>query len=416
MTLLTSNTRPADALLRERGAAVFPGPGGFYGHLSVGLNQLPPTYPQFYSRGEGARLWDVDGRSFVDAMCAWGPMVLGYAHPDVVAAQQAQIALGDTLNGPSALAVELAELLVDTVAHADWVMLAKNGNDATATAVRVARAATGRAKVLKASHAYHGANDAFTPLPVGVPAEERANIVSFEYNDLASVEAAVGAHDGDVAAIIVTPYQHDGFVDQELVDPAFAHGVRAIADRIGAALILDEVRSGFRLDLAGSWESLGVRPDLTAFSKAIANGAPLSAVAGVDALKEAAGSIYVTGSFWYSSAPIAAGIATLTTLRESDGPGVIRAAGDRLRSGLYAAAESAGVEVVQSGPVQMPFLRIVGDTQFAEASLFCATALDAGAFFHPWHNWFLSTAHTDGEVDALIAAAAAGFDAVANAR
>ncbi|WP_120493773.1 aminotransferase class III-fold pyridoxal phosphate-dependent enzyme [Microbacterium phyllosphaerae] len=416
MTLLTTHTRPIDAELRARGAGVFPGPGGFYGHLSVGLNQLAPTYPQYYSRGEGARLWDVDGRSFVDAMCAWGPMVLGYAHPDVVAVQQKQLALGDTLNGPSPLAVEFAELLVDTVAHADWVMLSKNGNDATATAVRVARAATGKAKVLKASRAYHGANDAFTPLPVGVPAEERSNIISFEYNDLATVEAAVAEHDGNVAAIIATPYQHDGFVDQEIVDPAFARGLRAIADRIGAVLILDEVRSGFRLDMAGSWESLGVRPDLTAFSKAIANGAPLAAVTGIDALKDAAGSIYVTGSFWYSSAPIAAGIATLTALRDSDGPGLMRVAGERLREGLYAASASAGLEVVQSGPVQMPLLRFVDDPKFEAASLFCATALDAGAFFHPWHNWFLSTAHTDGEVDALIDAAAAGFDAVAQAR
>lgn len=416
MTLLSSDTRPLDAALRARSAAVFPGPGGFYGHLSVGLNQLAPAYPQYYQRGEGARLWDVDGRSFVDAMCAWGPMVLGYAQPDVVRAQQQQIALGDTLNGPAPIAIDLAELLIDTVAHADWVMFSRNGNDATATAVRVARAATGRNKLLKARKAYHGASDAFTPLPVGVAEGDRSNIVEFDYNDLASLTAAADACGDDVAAVIVTPLQHDGFVDQEFAHPEFVHGVRALCDRLGAVLILDEVRTGMRIDLAGAWEEYGVHPDLTAFSKAIGNGAAIAAVTGTDALKDAAGSIYVTGSFWYSAAPMAAAYETIRLLRENDGIAAMRHAGQRLRAGLDTAARASGIDIVQSGHVTMPFVRIVGDSDFSEATLFTGTAMDAGAFFHPWHNWFLSAAHTDEDIDELVAAASVGFDAVARSR
>ena len=345
-------------------------------------------------------------------MCAWGPMVLGYGDRRVADAQYAQLLLGDTLNGPTALAVELADLLVDTVAHADWVMLAKNGNDATATALRVARAATGRSKVLKARKAYHGANDAFTPIPVGVPQAERSNIVEFIYNDLTSAVAAADAHDGDVAAIIVTPLQHDGFVDQEAVLPDFARGLRELSDRIGAVLILDEVRTAMRIDLAGAWEVLGVRPDLSCFSKAVANGAALSAVTGIDSLKEAAGSIYVTGSFWYSSAAMAAAIETITRLREEGGVEIMTSSGTRLRAGITAAAQDAGVEVSQSGFVQMPLLTFDNDPEFELAATFCAAALDAGTYFHPWHNWFLSTAHTADVIDHMVESAGVGMRAV----
>lgn len=405
---------PVDSALRARATGVMPGAGGYYGHLSTGLNRLPVNYPQFYSRGEGASLWDADGRSFVDAMCAWGPMILGYADEGVVAAQEAQLRLGDTLNGPGIVAIELAELLVDTVAHADWAMFAKNGNDATAISVRIARAATGRRKLLKARKAYHGASDAFTPITLGVADGDRANIVEFDYNDLDSLVQAADAHAGDVAAIIVTPLQHDGFSDQSMVTQEFAEGVRALADRIGAVLILDEVRTAMRIDIAGAWESLGVRPDLTAMSKAIGNGAPISAVVGIDALKETAGSIYVTGSFWSSAAPMAAAVETITRLRDHDGPRSMAEAGARLRAGLTDAAAAAGVGIRHSGHPQMPFMTIDDDESFEKAFLFCEVALDNGTFFHPWHNWFLSTAHSPEVIDRMVESAAAGFLAVAH--
>src|SRR5690349_20333507 len=267
-----------DRELRDRAAKVIP--GGMYGHMTASAKTLPPSYPQFWSRGEGALAWDADGNRHLDFMCAFGPMLLGYRDPIVEAAVARQAALGDTLSGPSPRMVELAELLTSTIAHADWAMFAKNGTDATSTAVRIARVATGRTKLLKAAVAYHGANDWFTPRTVGVTPADRANIVEFEYNDIASLEAAAAAHDGDVAAIIVTPFRYDAFVAQELVDPAFATAARALATRIGAALILDEVRTGFRLDVRGAWEGLGVRPDLTAFSKALGNGHAIAALAG----------------------------------------------------------------------------------------------------------------------------------------
>jgi glutamate-1-semialdehyde 2,1-aminomutase len=405
-------SRTLDVELRARAARVIP--GGMYGHMTANEHTMPPSYPQFYERGEGALTWDVDGNRYIDFMCAFGPMLLGHRNPRVDAAAAAQQALGDTLTGPSARMVEFAELLTDTVAHADWAMFAKNGTDATSTAIRVARAATGKTKFLKAAVAYHGANDWFTPRNAGVTAEDRANIVEFEYNDVASLRAAVDAHAGDVAAIIVTPFRHDAFVPQELVDPAFARAARELATAEGAALVLDEVRTGFRLDVRGAWESLGVRPDLTAFSKALGNGYPVAALVGTDALSAAASEVYVTGSFWYSAVPMAAGIATVQEAVAVGAPAVVSAAGARFKAGLEAQSVAAGLPLELTGPTQMPLLVFADDVHKKRAFAFTDAAIRRGVLLHPWHNMFLSTAHTDDVVDEALLRTQDAFDELAS--
>ena len=321
----------------------------------------------------------------------------------VAAAAQRQAELGDTMTGPSARMVELAELLTATIPHADWALFAKNGTDATATAVRVARAATGRTKFLKATPAYHGANDWFTPIPTGVVDSERANIVYFDYNDPSSLEAAVAAHAGAIAAILVAPVQHDSIIPQEDVTAEFARRARELATQEGAALVLDEVRSGLRLDVRGAWEALGVRPDMTAYSKALANGHPISALVGVDGLRDAASHIYVTGSFWYSAVPMAAAIATVTHAVEIDAPRVIEAAGRRFKDGLEAQGAAAGLPLRLTGPVQLPHLSFSEDPELKKAFAFTDAAIRHGVLLHPWHNMFVSTAHTPDVVDDALA-------------
>jgi glutamate-1-semialdehyde 2,1-aminomutase len=362
------------------------------------LTNMPASYPQFYSSGSGTRVWDVDGNEYIDFMCAFGPMIAGYANPVIDAAAREQQLLGDALSGPTRHFVALAELLVDTVAHADWAMFAKNGTDATSIAVVTARAATGKSKLLKAAKAYHGANAWFTPNHKGITEADRADIVEFEYNDLASVEAAVAAAGDDIAAIIVPPFRHDALYDQELATQEFATGVRAIATRIGAALILDEVRTGFRLDIAGAWEPFGVRPDLTAFSKGIANGYSLAAVVGTDAFKTAASEIYVTGSFWMGGVSMAAAVATITQLRDGNGIATMNVAGELLRTGLAEQAVAHGFELIQTGPVVMPFMRFANDEKLETVFAFTDAAIRRGVLLHPWHNMFLSSAHTEDEV------------------
>ncbi|SIS16727.1 aminotransferase class III-fold pyridoxal phosphate-dependent enzyme [Williamsia sterculiae] len=399
-----------DRALRARAHRVIP--GGMYGHLAVEKTQLPTNFPQFYETAVGAHVRDVDGNEYIDLMCSWGPVLLGYAHPAVEEAVRRQMSLGDINNGPSARLVELAELLVDTVAHADWAIFGKNGTDATTACCTIARAATGRTKILKATTAYHGSNPTFTPIPAGVTDADRVNIVEFAFNDLASLEAAAAENDGDVAAVIVTPFFHDGFGDLASVDPAFAAGVRALCDRIGAVLILDEVRAGFRLDVRGSWERIGVRPDLSAFSKALGNGYPISAITGTDQLRDAADSVYLTGSFWLQSVPMAAAIATVHELVNTGGVEHMNSLGQRLVTGLRAVAEDHEVPLIVSGEVTMPKIRFVDDPDLRLANVFCSTALDFGVFLHPWHNWFVSAAHTEGTIDAALTAAAAGASAV----
>ncbi|WP_421914815.1 aminotransferase class III-fold pyridoxal phosphate-dependent enzyme [Mesorhizobium sp.] len=398
-----------DQLLRERAASVIP--GGMWGHMAT--RYLGSAYPQFFERADGCRVWDVDGREYIDLMCSWGPNILGHHHHAVEEAAARQRGLGDAMNGPGEVLVELAELLVETVAHADWAMLQKNGTDATTACVTIARAGTGRRKVLVARGSYHGAVPWCTPSLAGVTAEDRAHLIHFDYNDVASLETAVEQAGDDLAAVVVTAFRHDIARDQELPTAAFAKRARDLCTAADAALIVDDVRAGFRIDLAGSWEPLGVRPDLSAFSKAIANGYPLAAVTGNDRFREAATKVYVTGSFWYGAVSMAAAIATIKTLRDTKAIIGMNAAGERLRSGLDAAAKKHGLSLRQTGPVSMPMVLFDGDTEFKKADAFCSAALREGAYFHPKHNMFLSAAHTDRDIDLVLQAADAGMAAAA---
>ena len=395
----------ADTALRRRAQKVIP--GGLWGHMDAA--RLPEGYPQFFAQAEGCRLTDADGRSFVDLMCAWGPIVLGHRHPVVEAAAREQQALGDCMNGPGPILVDLAELLVGMVRHADWCQFGKNGTDATTACVTIARAATERRKVLVARGAYHGAVPWCSPSVAGVTAEDRAHLLHFDYNDSDSLDAAVGQAGGDLAAIVVSAFRHDLGVAQIMPSVEFARHARAVCDASGAVLILDDVRAGFRLDLGGSWETVGVRPDLSAFSKAIGNGYALAAVTGREWLRAAASRVFVTGSFWCGAVAMAASVATLTELRRVDGPAVMRAMGERLRLGLAERAAHRGVGISQTGPVQMPMVLFDDDPDFCKGSAFCAEVLRRGVYMHPKHNMFLSCAHTAADIDAVIEAADAGF-------
>jgi glutamate-1-semialdehyde 2,1-aminomutase len=397
--------------LRQRAAAVIP--GGMYGHMSA--NALPPEYPQFFQRSEGSHVWDVDGNEYVDFMCSFGPIILGHQHPRVEAAAAAQRADGDTQAGPGAAMVEAAELLVDRVAHADWAMFAKNGTDATTTCITIARAATGRAKVLAAAGAYHGSAPWCTIRMDGVTPEDRANLAYYTFNDIASVQRAVDEAGGEPAAIIVSPFRHDAGFDEELVDPQFARDLRALCDRTGAALILDEVRAGFRMNDGGSWEPLGVAPDLSAWSKAIGNGYPIAAMLGSAAFSDAASRIFVTGSFWFQAVPMAAAVATITAIREEGAVAAMQRTGTMLQEGIRRQADEAGVQISMTGPPTMPNLTFADDADLAKGKTFCGTVADHGVIIHPRHNWFLSAAHTDHDIERGLDATWAGFQAVREA-
>jgi glutamate-1-semialdehyde 2,1-aminomutase len=401
-----------DGDLRARAGRVIP--GGLYGHQNVA--GLPRGYPQFMSRGLGAHVWDVDGNRYIDLMCSYGPVLLGHHHPKVDEAAARQAAEADCQNGPSPRMVELAEALTATVDHADWAIFSKNGTDATTQCVTIARAATGKRKILVARGAYHGAAPWCTPGPQGVLPEDRAHLIEFRFNDVASVEAAVSAAGSDLAGIVVSPIRHDMGIDQELPDPAFAAAVRAACDRSGAVLILDDVRCGLRLHHGSSWEPIGVAPDLSAWSKAIANGYALGAVLGRRELADAARSIYTTGSFWFAAVSMAASLATLEVLAAEDTVGRTVKIGTLLRQGLAEQAAARHIGVCLSGPVQMPFMSFAGDENFALANVFARTAILGGVYLHPRHNWFVSGAMDEADVDQVLRVTDRAFDDVRAAR
>jgi glutamate-1-semialdehyde 2,1-aminomutase len=402
----------SDRTLRERAKHVIP--GGMYGHMRAA--GLPAGYPQFFTRGDGCYVWDADGRKYLDFMCSWGPIVLGHHHPVVDEAVRRQLERGDCLNGPTEKLVELAERLVGLLPHADWALFSKNGTDATTTCVTLARGATGRRKILLASGAYHGAVPWCSPYPFGVTAEDRANAIYFKYNDIESLETAAAQAGDDLAGIVVSAFRHDYGLDQELPKPAFAARVRALADAKDAALILDDVRAGFRLSLHGSWNDLGVPPDLSAWSKAIANGYALAAVTGNDRFRTAASQLYATGSFWCGAASMAAALATLDVLQKEDGPARMRATGQRFRDGIAAQAAKHGIGVRQSGPPQMPTILFDNDADHATGSRFAFEALKRGVYLHPKHNMFLSNAHTAADIDSALQVTDDAFAVIAGLR
>ena len=292
-------------------------------------------------------------------------------------------------------------------------MFQKNGTDATTNCLTIARAATGKRKVLLATGAYHGAIPWCTPSPAGVVTEDRAHLIRFRFNDIASLQAAVAEAGADLAAVVVAAFKHDLGVDQELPTPEFARAARAACDQAGAALVLDEVRAGYRLHPAGSWEPLGVRPDLCAWSKAIANGHALAAVTGVDALRDAATRIFTTGSFWSGGVAMAAALATMDV---SDSSGLVQqleCVGARFRQGIAAQAASHGVPLRQSGPVQMPLILFDNDPAFEKGFHFTAQALTRGVYLHPKHNMFLCLAHTEADIDQALQVTDVALQAVA---
>jgi glutamate-1-semialdehyde 2,1-aminomutase len=382
-----------------------------WGHMNtIGL---PAGYPQFFAQAKGARVTDVDGNEYIDFMCGFGPMILGYNDPDVEAAADAQRGRMDMANGPAEVMVELAELMVDMIPAADWAMFSKNGTDATTACLTIARAKTGRAKILVAKGAYHGAAPWCTPRPAGTMPEDRAHLIHYTYNDAASLSAAYEKAGSNLAGIVVSAFRHDTRVDQQMATPAFATAARVFADQAGAALILDDVRAGFRIDIGGSWEPLGVRPDLSAWSKALGNGHAIASVTGNDQFRDAAQEVFVTGSFWCGAVSMAAALATVHKLKQTGAvPHMVRL-GEQLRSGIQAQADALGIGLHQSGPVQLPMMLFEGDSDCSKGNLFTLTALQHGAYLHPWHNMFLSAAHTDDDIESALNATQHGLEAVA---
>ena len=404
---------PKSQEIFRRGSKVIP--SGIYGHLGPSQGCFIPVqaYPFYVERAEGTYFWDVDGNRFIDYMCAYGPNVLGYNDPDVEEAVRKQMAIGNCTTLPTTKMIELAELLVDTVDSADWAFFAKNGGDVTSFALMTARAATNRPKVILFHGGYHGVASWAQKLGYpGIPPADTENNIYVHWNNFAEIEKAVRDNPGQIACLMATPYHHPIFEDNQLPAEGFWQKVRKLCSDNGIVLAIDDVRCGFRLDNRGSDYYYGFKADLICFCKALANGWNVSALCGIDSLKEAASGVMYTGSYWLSSVPFAAAIATVTKLRQIDGPKIMRTQGKKLTEGLRNIGLDHGFDLKISGEPSLWFMRIANDDNMLLHQEWVAECVRRGAFFTNHHNLFINCAVSDEDIEQTFAIADEAFKAV----
>jgi glutamate-1-semialdehyde 2,1-aminomutase len=406
------------AAWRERAAGLFPG----------GVNSPVRAYtavggePPILVRGEGAYVWDADGSRYLDYVGAFGPLLLGHAHPAVVAAISRTAAEGGSFGATGPGEVRLAELIRARMPSIERIRFVNSGTEGAMSALRVARAATGRELVVKFDGGYHGHADSLLveagsgvatlslPGSAGVPAAAAAQTLVATYNDLESVRRLLDAHRAQVAALIVEPVAANmGVVPPQ---PGFLEGLRRLADQAGALLIFDEVITGFRVGLGGAQELYGVRPDLTVLGKIIGGGLPVGAYGGradLLGLVAPAGPVYQAGTLSGHPVVMAAGEATLTELTP-DLYRAIETRADRLEEGL----RRPGLSVSRVGSLLTAFFRDGAPANFAEAresdseafAGFFNTLRARGVLLPPsqYEAWFLSAAHDDEAIDATLEA------------
>jgi glutamate-1-semialdehyde aminotransferase len=349
--------------------------------------------PVYLARGKGARVWDVDGNEYLDWQMAIGPLVLGYGHDAVDEAIRGQLADGITFSLVHPLEVEVAELVREVVPNAEMVRFSKTGCDVTTAAVRLARAFTGRSKVLCCG--YHGWHDwyiAVTDRNAGVPEAVRDLTFTFQYNDIASVRDAL---DDDVACVILEP------VVFEEPRGDFLRELKALCDSRGALLVFDEMWTGFRVALGGAQERYGVKPDLACFSKAVANGMPLSVLTGRREVMELLDrDVFFFTTFGGEALSLAAAKATIDVLRSKSVPAHLEEHGRRLRDGFNAIARDLGMGYVSCAGLPartiVTFAPTAGATALEMKSLAQQELLKRGVLWGGFHNMSLS--HGEAEV------------------
>lgn len=390
-------------------------PSGVYGHLGPAEGCMIPVdaFPLFSSKADGSYFWDVDGNRYIDYMCAYGPNVLGYNDPDVDAAAAKQRKLGDCTTSPSTKMIEFAELLVDTVASADWAYFAKNGNDVTTMAVMLARAYTRRKKIVFFKGYYHGISPWTQKIDyAGIIEEDVCNNIYLDWNDAEQLEQAFAENRGQIAAVIGQPYMHNNFMDNAFPADGFWQKVRKLCDENGTVLVIDDVRAGFRMDLAGSDHYFGFEADLICFCKALANGYNVSALCGKDFLKNTVSSMSYTGSYWLSAVPFAAGIACIEKMKKLNCPQLLIQKGQKLKDGLIAAATKYDFDLHVSGIPSLFYLRIADDPSLRLHQEWIAECVKRGVFFTNHHNHFINASLSDKDIKETLEIADEAFSVV----
>ena len=384
-------------------------PGGIFGHYKYAVRE---SGPKFFSKSEGAYFWDLDDNRYVDLMCGYGPSILGYNHPEVEEAFKSSSDKGNTVSIASPVMVDLASKLVDMVDIADWALFGKNGGDATSLAVMIVREFTGKKKIIKIDDGYHGVapwmQDKNRP---GVIESDSEHVIKIKWNDLEELENLLGQDNNDIACFISSPYDHPVSRDNSLPNKGYWEKVTSLCKAHGILTIVDDVRSGFRINLKGSNVAFGFSPDMICFGKAIANGHPLASLVGKEEIKTAAERVYFTGTQFFSAPPMAAAIATLNELEKVDAPTKLIDYGKKLNARLEAVASEKGFNLVSSGVPSMPYYRLEGKS-FETHIKWIDECVKRGVYMLSYHNHFISLAHKEEDIDFIESAARQAFESL----
>ena len=388
------------------------------------------TYPRFLSEGKGSRVTDVDGNEYIDLICSWGPLILGHCHQAVEEAVLEAVRHGLSFGAPTEIEVKMAEL-VTKMTGTEMVRMVNSGTEAVMSALRLARGATGRSKIIKFVGCYHGHSDSMlvkagsgaltggAPDSAGVPAEMAADTLTARYNDAASVRALLEANPGQVAAVIVEPVAANmGVVPPQ---PGFLEALRGLCDAYGALLIFDEVITGFRLSAGGAQRHYGVHADLVTYGKIIGGGMPVGAYAGSRKLMEQVsplGAVYQAGTLSGNPVAMAAGLAQLEILENNpDLYTALERKGKRLQEGLQEIFRKAKVpaQVNRAGSILTVFFSKTPVTGYDQAracdlerfAKWYRGLLEHGIYAAPsqFEAMFLSAAHQEEDIDAILVAA-----------
>ena len=409
-------------------------------HIPGGVNSPVRAFrsvggePRFIASGNGACVTDVEGRSYLDYVGSWGPLILGHAHPQVVAAVQAAAARGLSFGAPTEAEVQLADLLCEMLPSLDLVRLVSSGTEATMSAIRLARGYTGRDLLVKFEGCYHGHSDSLlvkagsglltfgNPSSGGVPADVAKHTLVLDYNDIGQLESAFAERGDKIAAVIVEPVAGN----MNLVAPraGFLQTMRELCTKHGAVLIFDEVMTGFRVGLGCAQGRYGITPDLTTLGKIVGGGMPLGAFGGRREIMEKIaplGPVYQAGTLSGNPLAVAAGLVTLALIRE---PGFYEALTQRtsaLCTGLTQVAQAHGIgfSAQSVGGMFGVYFRATCPQSYAEImecdkdafNRFFHAMLEAGHYLAPsaYEAGFVSAAHTEADIAATVAAAAAAF-------
>lgn len=373
-------------------------PGGMMG-IRRPYNFVEGEYPIFIDHGYGGHIVDVDGNDYIDMLCAYGPIILGYDEKEINEAAKAQMEKGFCFSMVQPIQNELEKRLIKLIPSAEMVILVKTGSDATGVAVRIARGVKKRDMILRCG--YHGWLDWCVEGHGGVPQSTIDLTVGFPYGDLEALESKLKEYDGKVAGIIITPVGHPGAKPVITPPAGYLEGVRALADKYDVVLIFDEIRTGFRASMGGAQERYGVTPDISTFGKAMANGYAISAVVGKEKyMKVCEKDVFISSTFFPNSLEMAAAMKCLDILEREKTIDHIWEKGAHFLEELQRMVSETGVPCTVSGIPPMPFITFdhVDDHYKERRTRFYTETVRRGLFVQPYHHWYIAGRHTDADL------------------